>query len=90
MGGGGGRWKVGGWRQASTVVVVMVRGSDELAVFVGGLYCPPGIPRSVHMDSAQTARTVHGIFLAGHPANFKFLVLVQSVDSPSKVLVKSQ
>jgi len=39
--------------------------------------------------SADTTQTGHGIFLAGHPANFKFLVLVQSADSPSKVLVKS-
>ena len=40
--------------------------------------------------SADTTRTGHGIFLAGHPANFKFLVLVQSADSPSKVLVNSE
>jgi len=39
------------------------------------------------VDSTQTG---HGIFLAGHPANFKFLVLVQSTDSPSKVLVNSE
>jgi len=58
-----------------------------------GLYCPPGILYGLlglFRLSADSTWTGHGIFLAGHPANFKFLVLVQSVDSPSKVLVNSE
>jgi hypothetical protein len=48
------------------------------------------VPLVFCMDSAQTPQTRLGIFLAEHPANFKFLVLVQSADSLSKFLVTAQ
>ena len=43
-----------------------------------GLYCPPGIPYRLFGLSMDSTQTLLGILLAEHPANFKFLVLVQS------------
>jgi len=40
--------------------------------------------------SSDFTRTLLGLFLAECSAKLKFLVLVQSADSPSKFLVKSE